>query len=73
MPAMSYLRKYSPYVVAGMLGVALGYGCLQAYSTYTQIQALLPQIVQVINAHEVALQKLTGAPTIQAPPATPPK
>ena len=39
----------------------------QEYAAYRQMQALFPQIVNVINPHEGVLQKITGAPTLQAP------
>lgn len=58
---------------------AVGAWMYQEYTAYRQMQLLLPQIVNVINAHETTLQKITGAPSI-APPAggagsgaTPPK
>lgn len=58
---------------------AAGAWLYQEYTAYRQMQLLLPQIVNVINAHETTLQKITGAPSI-APPAggaesgaTPPK
>ena len=45
---------------------AAGAWLYQEYTAYRQMQLLLPQIVNVINAHETTLQKITGAPTIPA-------
>jgi len=47
----------------GILGV-MAYQEIQAFRTLKQLS---PQIIQILNAHEQALQKLTGAPTIQLP------
>ena len=65
--------------LAFLLFGAAGAWLYQEYTAYRQMQLLLPQIVNVINAHETTLQKITGAPSI-APPAdgagsgaTPPK
>lgn len=48
---------------------ATGAWVYQQYAAFQQMQALFPQIVNVINAHEAALQKITGTPSI-APPAS---
>lgn len=60
-------------LLAAALVTFLGCGVAGAwayneYLAYRQMQVLFPQMVNVINAHEQALQKITGAPTI-APPA----
>ncbi len=71
-------------LTCGILGAAL-YLEVQAYRT---LKATYPQLIQVLQAHEAALQKLTGAPTFSlgtpdgqppqtgqpaAPPASPAK
>jgi uncharacterized membrane protein len=43
---------------------AAGAWAYQEYTAYRQMQTLLPQMINVINAHEQVLQKITGAPTI---------
>lgn len=54
-------------LVAFLTFGAAGAWLYQEYTAYRQMQALLPQIVNVLNAHEVTLQKITGAPTVASP------
>lgn len=63
------------FVSFAACGVA-GAWAYNEYLAYRQMQTLLPQMINVINAHEQVLQKITGAPTIApssggagAPPA----
>jgi len=56
-------------ILAVLLLGAAGAWAYQEYTTYRQMQALFPQIINVVNAHEAVLQKITGAPSL-APPAS---
>lgn len=67
------MRTLTPLRLSVLILVALvtflgcggvGAWAYQEYTAYRQMQALLPQMINVINAHEQALQKITGAPTI---------
>ena len=55
----------------GVLAAALTVLGLQEYQEYRKIQALVPQMIQLLNAHEAAIQKITGGPTIPPPAPTP--
>lgn len=56
-------------VLAVLLLGAAGAWAYQEYASYRQMQALFPQLINVVNAHEAVLQKITGVPSV-APPAS---
>lgn len=67
MPRTALLATFT-LLVCLVVGAA-GAWAYQQYAAFQQMQALFPQIVNVINAHEAVIQKITGAPSI-APPAS---
>lgn len=55
-------------VIAVLLVGAVGAAAYLEVQAYRTLKATYPQLIQVLQAHEVALQKLTGAPTITSTP-----
>lgn len=66
-------------VVLVLLVGAAGAAAYLEVQNYRALKATYPQILQILSAHEAALQKLTGGPTFTteppqaAPQAAPPK
>lgn len=54
-------------VLVLLLG-AIGAAAYLEVQNYRALKATYPQLIQILQAHEAALQKLTGAPTFSLPP-----